>query len=383
MPPTPQVADSDFEARIHGYLRDGPERAPDHLLGAATVRIHATAQRRRSGSFRTFRPGSLAIAAALSLVLAVAAIRFGTVPDIGADPSNVPTAALLEMGSPHAPTERQRIATPTTVRGVVTINGAPWAVLVDGLVFQIDPTTGQVVREVDAQLDEPTGIAAGGGSVWVGSRDGVLVRVDAATGSAADIAVGIAHHAVAATDASVWVAGPAAAARVDIGTLEVIPFALPAGVLELAAVGDAVWATYASGVVVVADGRTGATRRILQLPTDPPNGPGGLIASDAGTVWLSDPSGGIVLAGAAAGVPAVTHAVRFAGFLPSSLAVDADGVWALFSEDGRLVQIDRQTLQVRDVIDVGIGARGVGLMLGGVAVWGGGGIRVLDANTGG
>jgi len=383
--PNPDRRDPDREldARLATYFRGAPSRAPEHLLTAASVRVHGTPQRRRRWPLHGWTSGWATVAAVAFLVV-VASIRLGTEPGPGVTESNGPTQSVVRIGPGREPVILRRTATPTTVRAVVVLDGNPWAVLVDGLVFQLDPESGAVVTQLDAQLDEPTGVAAAGSAIWIGSADGDLVKVDSATASiASEVAVGIAHHAIAASDQAAWVAGTSEARRIDTATLEVTVFDVPPGVLELAAVGDTVWATYASGAIVIADGQTGEPRTTLQITSDPNGLPGGIMAQGPVDLWLSDPRDGEALYRIDAALPGVAETVRFdPRGRPSSMAPDAEGVWVLFGDDGRLVRIERDTLKVVDVIDVGLGARGVAFVPGGLALWGAGGIRILEVEVG-
>jgi outer membrane protein assembly factor BamB len=371
--------DVDLEARVVGYLRDAPDRAPDHLLAATAVRVHATRQRGRRAPGFGRTAGWAVVAAAVAIALVVS-LRFDAALPPGIQESAGPTTVIVAVGPGREPVVRQRTATPTIVRDIMVVDGNPWAVLVDGLVFELDPETGEVISDLDVQLEEPTDVAAGAGSVWVGSGDGTLVRVDTASGTIqARVPIGIAHHAVAASDEAVWVAGTSEARRIDASTLEMVKFDIPPGVVELAAVGDEVWATYATGVIVVADGQTGAARATLRAPSGSGAPAGGLIAAGGSTVWLTAPAEAGTLVRIEPGVPELKGEV---GFDPlggvSSLAADAEGVWILFADDGVLVRVEDDNLAVADTINVGLGARGIGFVPAGLALWGAGGVRVLD-----
>ena len=374
--------DPDLDARLARYLRDAPERAPAPLLGASAQRVHATPQRGRGWRIGPTMSGWAVVAAVVAIAV-IASVRWGFQPDIGVPGSEKPTPILASIGPGREAVVVQRIATSTVVMAVFVVDGASWAVLVDGLVLRFDPATGEVLSQVDAQLDEPTNAAAGGGAIWVGSAEGDLVKVDLASGTIeTEVAVGVAHHAVAAGDDAVWVAGTSEARRIDATTLDVTPFGLPAGVVDLEAVGDEVWATYPGGRIVVADGRTGTTRTTLQVTPDAGQ-PGGLIAVGASDVWVAEPADGGPVHRIDPVGPAVRATIGFgAATRPSALAVDDAGVWVLFGDAGVLVRMERETQAVVDVVQVGLGAQGIGRLPGGLGLWGGSGIRVLEVAAG-
>ena len=376
--------DRDLNARVVTYLRDAPERAPDHLLAATTVRVHATPQSRRGLNVGRWRPGWVVVAAVIALAV-IAPLWRGLEPGPGVGPSNLPIARTVPLGPAADPVVTQRTATSTTVRSVLVLGEDLWAVLVDGLVLRIDLATGEVVANLDAQLADPTGVAASSDAIWVGSNDGRLVRVDvASTAVESDIAVGIPHHAVAANDAAVWVAGTTGARRIDAGTLEITPFDLPAGVIELAVVGDDVWATYASGMIVVADGRSAEIKARIDGAIAAGRTQGGILVPGPSDVWLTDPRDGDALHRIDPGGPQIVGTVRFEPRgRPTSLAPDARGVWVLLGDEGLLVYLATETTEARQVIDVGLGGRGIGLVPGGLALWGAAGVRVIDIQGGG
>ena len=375
-------ADRDLDLRLAGYLRDAPERAPAHLLGAAAVRVHATPQRRRRWRLGG-TPSSWAVVAAVVGIAVIASLRFAIAPDSAVPGSNVPTTALVPIGPGRAPVVLERIGTSTIVRTVFVIDGMAWAVLVDGLVLQIDPATGEILTDLNAELDEPTGAAAGAGAVWVGSADGELVRIDVASARVATkVTVGLPHHAVAASDTAVWVAGTSGARRIDAVTLAVTEFDLPPGVVELAAVGDEVWATYASGEIVIADGATAAVRATLGATPQTGSQPGGLMVVGADDVWVTGTGDDAIVRRIDRARAEIVDLVRFEGSgRPSALALDGGTLWVLF-DDGVLAQLDRDSLAVVDTIAVGLGARAIGPLSNGLAIWGASGIQVLERRVG-
>jgi streptogramin lyase len=77
----------------------------------------------------------------------------------------------------------------------------------EGLVYEFDPTTSEVVRTLEG-LEQPRWLAASHGSIWVlNEGDGTVTRIDAATGDIqATIEVGDAGPSgfIVASDDAVW-----------------------------------------------------------------------------------------------------------------------------------------------------------------------------------
>ena len=378
----PADSSGGLDARLASYLREAPDRAPAELLGATAQRVRQTPQRRRRWGFGWTMSGWAVVAAVVAIAV-IASLRLGTQTDVGVPPTEMPTPVVASIASGREPVVAQRIGTSTIVMDVFVVDGATWAVLVDGLVVRIDLATGELIADLDAQLDQPTDAAAGAGAIWVGSADGDVVKVDVASGAIeTEVDVGIGHHAVAASADAVWVAGTAEARRIDAATLAVTTFDLPPGVVDLEAVGGDIWATYPAGRILVVDGRTAAQRATLSAPAASQERAGGIFSAGTGDVWVAETGGG----GPVHRIDAVRHEiVASVGFeppsRPSASASDGGGIWVLFSDDGFVVRVDRESLAVVDVLDVGLGARGIGVLPEGLALWGAGGIRVLDVEA--
>jgi actin-like ATPase involved in cell morphogenesis/streptogramin lyase len=102
------------------------------------------------------------------------------------------------------------------VRGTVDVGPDPVEVVFDqddglwvslrgqGVVARYDPTTGEELQRVEFPDRRPTGLAVGGGSLWVTMRDG-LAHVDIASGEITEIPIPDAG-AMHLTDDTLWVA---------------------------------------------------------------------------------------------------------------------------------------------------------------------------------
>lgn len=141
-------------------------------------------------------------------------------------------------------------ATPTTVAPTTTVppQGEPavWATNgADKKVFKIDPTTGEILLEIDVDSD-PGGIALGAGSAWVTSFSAdYLLRLDAATGAEqARITIGTEGTGVTFSDGMAWVAqfAPGTVTAIDPATNEILKvITVGAGATGMAA--GSVWVT--------------------------------------------------------------------------------------------------------------------------------------------
>jgi YVTN family beta-propeller protein len=173
----------------------------------------------------------------------------------------------------------------------------------------------------------PSGIAVGGGAVWVANNDnGTVSRVDPAVDRVVQtIPVGNAPTGVAVGDGSVWVANS------SDGTLT-----------RIDAVTGAVVKTVALGA--------GATD----------------VAVGAGAVWVSDERGDRVFR-VDPQSDQVTTLINV-GTGPTSIATGFGSVWVANSLDGTVSRIDPQTNTVSATVAVGDGAGGITLGAGGVWV---------------
>src|SRR5262249_43742725 len=129
----------------------------------------------------------------------------------------------------------------------------------DNTVSRLDPATGTATTVATGHRASGA-IAAGEGRVWVASQDGVLSRIDAASGRAS--------------------------AAVEVGSPD-----WPA----LVVVGGAVWLSAPlDGLAVRVDAARGAVAATLHAGARPQG-----LALDGGRLWVADHDGGVLLALAA------------------------------------------------------------------------------------
>ena len=248
--------------------------------------------------------------------------------------------------------------------GAVWIAGAS-----EGRLFRVDPASGRVTAslavgdqaalvrthcaaaDVDSfyqgefssrRCDLPSGVAVGGGSVWVARNDDrTLLRIDPRTNRVVDaIPTGVFAFAVAASDDAVWLTDyeHEAVARVDPRQRRIVAVLrdVPRGPAGIAVTPGAVWVSCGgSDVVVRIDPET--NRIVATIPSGrrplPVVAAFGAIwthSEVSGTVVRIDPRQNAVVATIDASPPAGREGL-------DDIGVTADGVW-IASVD--LVRVD-------------------------------------------
>jgi len=228
-------------------------------------------------------------------------------------------------------------------------SGSLWVANVDDeTVTHIDPERRQVGQTIPIR-GAPTGLAAGGGALWVASsrqRDSRVTLTRINTG----------FDTVERTERVGNLAGDQPHVALGGGTLWVAP--------EL-------------GLLTRVDPRTGAARRPAidtgHYPTD-------LAIGDDGTVWVVGEDANVVTrvdgsSGATTHIPV--------GNVPTEVSADAGAVWVTLALEDSLVRIDPRTGAVRKTI--GVGRSPVGVAFGAGAVWvansGDGTVSRIDPET--
>jgi YVTN family beta-propeller protein len=161
-----------------------------------------------------------------------------------------------------------------------------WVADPDGVVVRIDPASGRTLGSVGVGND-PSAIAAGAGSVWVtNGTDGTVTRIDPATLVPTTIPVGHRPVAVAVNPAGAWVAnaGDNAVVRVDTGTNAVAGTTpVGEGPTAVAATPTAVWvANGDDGTVMRIDPQSGTVSKTVHLGGTPT-----ALATADGEVWVA------------------------------------------------------------------------------------------------
>ncbi|MDT4940179.1 MAG: hypothetical protein QOJ34_268 [Pseudonocardiales bacterium] len=184
---------------------------------------------------------------------------------------------------------------------LVAAFGSVWVVHPDGYVIRIDGERGQPRGSVDVGND-PSGIAAGAGSVWVtNSADGTVTRIDPSTLLATTIPVGHDPTALDVTSTGVWVAnaGSNEVVLLDPDTNTIVRTArVGDGPTAVLALNDSVWVSNGrGGTITRLDARSAevmSTVRVGGTPTALTFAGGQVWAAIAPPAPGAPPSGGVL-----------------------------------------------------------------------------------------
>jgi class 3 adenylate cyclase/streptogramin lyase len=278
------------------------------LDDAASRAWETTAYRRRGRALRRYWP--------LALVLGLGAIALGVV---------------LDVLHPQTPA-----AIVPAANTVAQIDASAHA-------FRADVPVG----------NHPTGVAIGGGAVWViNASDKTLSRIDLASGQASPAkAVGGTPTAIAFGDDSVWVGSGSSGAvfRFDPTGNLVRQIDVPDGVAGMAFGANAVWiASPLDDTVIRIDPVTNKIASTIRVGKGPQ-----AIAVGGSAVWVAnaldhtltriDPATNIARGGIAVGSE------------PDALAADSGAVWVASTAANTVTRFDASSLQLIISIPVGIG----------------------------
>ena len=331
----------------------------------------------------------LAAAGAVILLAAAAVAALIVTRGNGSSPGGVAgdSVGLLDATSGKILGQFPVGATPVDV---ISDDSAAWTLDADA------QTISRVEPEGDRPLTKsptvaPTGIALGGGSLWVafvrrvrkGTRVGVAA-LDPSTLALKDQTVlpvvgpkeFFDPPQVAWAGNAVWLSGPLdLLRRIDPESLAVTDtLRLPDAPVDLAVGLDSLWATAAKGAVIRVDPKK--HRIVERLPVATPSL--GALAVGAGSLWAADPLAGLVWR-IEPGPPRRMHTVRV-GLRASGLAFGQNALWAAGGVDGRVARVDPVSEAVESH-DVGNAPQAVSVSPAGVwtAVAAGGGRSIAPA----
>jgi YVTN family beta-propeller protein len=211
----------------------------------------------------------------------------------------------------------------------------------------------------------PVAITFDGSRIWTADHDsGTVTRIDADTSAVARVKVGGSPGGVAAAGGSLWVgdfAPDGSLTRIDPGTNAVVARvetpAQPAGLLGD---GDTLWVADYSGSVLRVDAVNG--RVVARIPV---GGKPEALAAGFGLLWVSNHDGTISTVDPATNAAVGSKIVGDPDV--DSVAVGSDAVWATSFYGKTLLQIDPATRRV--VRRIRLGGQGSGVLVAEGSVW--------------
>jgi ABC-type transport system substrate-binding protein/DNA-binding SARP family transcriptional activator len=235
---------------------------------------------------------------------------------------------------------------------------------------------------IEAQVslgNEPSGIGAGGGFVWVVSEsDGTLSRIDPRTHAVRSLSLEGSAAGVAYGGGSVWVANPERRSieQIDPETLTPVQrIEVGNGPGPLAVGEGAVW------VVNTLDGtvsRIDLTRGVVTQTIRVGPGPAGIAVGENGVWVTSETIGAVTRIDPRSGRAVLTVNV---GNAPTGVVATPGGVWVANRQDGTVSRIDPVTNVVSPTLDVGRNPTAVAAGMGAIWVADGGSATVTRIDS--
>jgi DNA-binding beta-propeller fold protein YncE len=245
-----------------------------------------------------------------------------------------------------------------TPSSIVLSPGAAWTLNADDrTISRIDRQTRKLVSKFGTG-STPTGLAVGYGSLWVGDSSSSIARFDLQTGrrtttiqlprdAPAGGRAGESHIALAA--GSAWAINrDGSVSRIDTRTNEIVATVHGIVASAIAAGDEGIWAIDQSrSAVARISARSNRVAQSIHLTAGSLND----IAVGAGSIWATDPFGGLLWR-VDPGPPSLTKTIDVG---PGGATVDADGqaVWVVNHLDDKLLKIDPRT---NDVVPIAVGA---------------------------
>ena len=334
-------------------LAHDPALVPPPAVANAEEDVGKAAPRRLLR--RLFRPRLLVV---IGLVLVVGAVVAAAdrILGGGSSESSGPTQDAVAVIDPRSGRVVDRVAVGGRPVAVAVGAGSVWVANADdGTLSKIDPHERKVVRIIGLGVPA-SDVAVGEGSVWVtGGSVGTLLRIDPRTDTVVkklDLAgsnplAPNAAYSVAVGGGAVWVGSANwLVLRIDPET-ETVTGSVPVGHIPvaLAAAGGDVWATLLDGRTVRIDARADESTGGVSGPFSPVD-----IGVGSGSVWVADEPGALWQ------IDAATVTITRTVTVPSSmlgLAVSGRDVWATSSRTAAVTRVDARSGTVLGTVPVG------------------------------
>jgi DNA-binding beta-propeller fold protein YncE len=244
----------------------------------------------------------------------------------------------------------------------------------DKTVQQIDAETNEVLRTQGGITGNPTGLAVGGGFVWITNAfAGTVIKLDATTGATTSIDVGTGAKGVAFGEGAVWVVNnqnntlsridPASEAVTVVELAEFTEEGQETGPAAVAVGAGSVWVSNSLGQSVWRFDPSNLDAepvRINLLQGNP-----GSLTFGQGALWVTNPDGDSIVRIDPADNGQVT--VPCTCNNPVGIGAGGGAVWVSSGLDGKLTRIDPRSRRVVTEIQLGFSPAGVALSPG--AVW--------------
>jgi class 3 adenylate cyclase/streptogramin lyase len=314
----------------HLYRVAWPGARPLDEEAAQTWASGSVVRRQQLRRYWPLATGLVTVAIALAVALAVLHAHGPSVV--------VPAANTVAQIDGTARAFRSDVAVGSHPTGVAIGGGYVWVINAsDQTLTRIDLASGQATPG-KAVGGTPNGIAYGAGSVWVGSGSaGMVFRFDTSGQLTRAIHVSDGIAGVAYGDGAVWVASPLdnTVIRIDPVTNVTTPIPVGSGPQAVAVGGSVVWvANTLDHTLTRINPATNATQGGIAVGLEPD-----AIAADANAVWVASTAANTVTRFDAASAQLIVPISVATG--PVGLAIAADGsVWIADSTAGKVEVID-------------------------------------------
>ncbi len=377
----------DLDRMLESFMEDGPRSIPTRALENALEQVEHTQQRPIAGvraprlvrSVGSLMPqwSSVAVVAAAALVIAVLLAEWGGLPigDRQASPTPTvsPTPSATDSLPPATPIEPDAVI-PVPAAYLALADGDRVWVSSDEELVAIDTATGDTsVIPVPIPRGSWAGLAALDGSIWVGNYDdGVVYRLDPDSGDIeAEIPVGSEAVSLTAAGGGIWVRTEGTvtweAHRIDPDTNEVVT-TVDGGNAIAAGHGSLWFAQRGADRIIRADPVTGETVAVIEVPRE--HDCAVFATSDA--MWGSCLIPDRVVASVARIDPATNEVTTINTGGGVGGAFDAGGrTWltATIPEGGAFLAVDPATNTVSEVLLVDPGFDADNAVIAGGSVW--------------
>jgi streptogramin lyase len=399
---TGERSDADIGAMLDGWMEAvAPPRAPERLLEDSFARTMVTGQTRawpwhglrgseRAGSgARRIGAGAFAAGALILTVAVVASIVVPPDQTVGG-PTSSPVPTATPSASPSAspfPLPSALLVQPTAAipaTGAVALatdGGSVWLYTAAGKLMRIDPATNTIVATgtLDPATDAYQAISGDRNGGWVSDWDtGSVARFDFRTlKPVTSIDIGFAPKGVLVTAAAVWVADThgGSVVRLDPTTNRIVTTILvgqtgPSGPNWLARGSGSIWTGVPNiGAVVRINEKTNAIEATIPVAT--PASPCGGLAAGLTAIWITSCDGGPLVTQIDPATNRVVGTIDLGGN-GYTFALVADRPWVSPLE-GQIVRLDPVSHTIDRVV-----APGTGFVGGGDLVVAAGSMWVID-----